>query len=240
MKLIVQKSVRYSVQDFFQTVINLDYLDGISLNVFKTKDDILVTFNLILNSEPLLQSISSSTFNEIQNLEIIRLDTVISYLSSISYKKKVYLNLVPFKDLQLNEEQNKKAMLEFDLYTTNLLKIINNSGLNIYIHSVSRDLLDILKSKKGSFTLGFVISGYDLTYIDVSYYVFSYQVLDLLLVKQEIDLDKEVIIYLDSDYAMSKLYELLFDSKNKVGTKVKNNISLMGNYPELMKKTFLS
>ena len=79
-----------------------------------------------------------------------------------------------------------------------------------------------------------------MTYIDVSYYVFSYQVLDLLLVKQEIDLDKEVIIYLDSDYAMSKLYELLFDSKNKVGTKVKNNISLMGNYPELMKKTFLS
>ena len=143
-----KKSVRYSVQDFFQTVINLDYLDGISLNVFKTKDDILVTFNLILNSESLLQSISSSTFNEIQNLEIIRLDTVISYLSSISYKKKVYLNLVSFKELQLNEEQNKKAMFEFDLYTTKLLKIINNSGLNIYIHSVSRDLLDILKSKK--------------------------------------------------------------------------------------------
>ena len=34
----------------------------------------------------------------------------------INYSKKVYLNLVPFRQLQLTEEQNKVLMLEYEKY----------------------------------------------------------------------------------------------------------------------------
>ena len=57
MELIIQKSIKYSVNDFFNKIIHLDYIAGIALNIFKTKDNVLITFNLINNQESLLQNI---------------------------------------------------------------------------------------------------------------------------------------------------------------------------------------
>ena len=46
MKLIVQKNSKYVLPEFFSKIINYDYLDGISLNVVKTQDNVLVVVNL--------------------------------------------------------------------------------------------------------------------------------------------------------------------------------------------------
>ena len=124
MELIIQKSIKYSVNDFFNKIIHLDYIDGIALNIFKTKDNVLITFNLINNQESLLQNIYNSTYDNLQNLEVVKLETVINYLESINYSKKVYLNLVPFRQLQLTEEQNKVLMLEYEKYANNLADIL--------------------------------------------------------------------------------------------------------------------
>ena len=70
MELIIQKSIKYSVNDFFNKIIYLDYIDGIALNIFKTKDNVLITFNLINNQESLLQNIYNSTYDNLQNLDI--------------------------------------------------------------------------------------------------------------------------------------------------------------------------
>ena len=147
MELIIQKSIKYSVNDFFNKIIYLDYIDGIALNIFKTKDNVLITFNLINNQESLLQNIYNSNYENLKNLEVIKLETVINYLESINYSKKVYLNLVPYRQLQLTEEQNKALMLEYEKYANNLADILKNSKLNLYLHSVSRDLLDIVRNK---------------------------------------------------------------------------------------------
>ena len=241
MELIIQKSIKYSVNDFFNKIIYLDYIDGIALNIFKTKDNVLITFNLINNQESLLQNIYNSNYENLQNLEVIKLEIVINYLESINYSKKVYLNLVPFRQLQLTEEQNKVLMLEYEKYANNLADILKNSKLNLYLHSVSRDLLDIVRTKEIDCQFGFAIVGYDLNYIDVNYYVFTVEMLNFPLIKQELDLKKKVVIYIGNDYEMSLVYDLLLGSKkDKLANYIKDKISLMGNYPDLLQKTFLN
>ena len=65
--------------------------------------------------------------------------------------------------------------------------------------------------------------------------------LNFPLIKQELDLKKEVVIYIGNDYEMSLVYDLLFGSKkDKLANDIKDKISLMGNYPDLLQKTFLN
>lgn len=105
MKLIIQKGEKYTNEDFFKQVIHYEYIDGITLNVAKTNDDVLVVFNLASSSNVLIKNIYESSYQQLKNLEVISLETVIRYLSQINYPKKILLNLIPYKLMQLTEDK---------------------------------------------------------------------------------------------------------------------------------------
>ena len=97
MNLIIQKSIKYNMQDFFNKVIDLDFVDGISMNVGVTKDDEIVIFNLSSGNDELVKSIYSNTYTELKNLELVMLEDVLNYLNNIKYKGRVMLNIIPLE-----------------------------------------------------------------------------------------------------------------------------------------------
>ena len=241
MKIIIQKGEKYSAKEFFNKIIDLEYIDGITLNVAKTTDNILVVFNLASSSSVLIKNIFTSSYEQMKNLEIIRLESVIRYLDQIHYPKKVLLNLIPYKPIQLTEEQNKLLMIEYENYASQLEEMLKNLNIDIYIHSASRSLLEVVRRKEIPCQYGFAIVGYDLNYIDVDYYVFTVEMLNFPLMKQQINLKKKVMIYVQNDYELSIVYDLFIENKkSSVTEELSKEIYVIGNYPELLQKMFIS
>ena len=156
MNLIIQKNINYNIQDFFNKVINLDYIDGVSLNVCVTKDDEIVVFNLTSGNDELVKSIYKNTYNELKNLELVKLEEIINYLNQIKYKPKTMLNLIPIEYKCVTEEESKALYNRINKYANNLENIFKNKdNLNLYLHSTSRSLINILNKKKIKCHLGY-------------------------------------------------------------------------------------
>lgn len=240
MKLIVQKNAKYTLKEFFTEIINYDYLDGIALNVIKTKDNVLIVINLSSQSSSFVKTISSNEFVNLKGFEMIPLLEVIRYLEKIDYKKKVILDIIPYQPIKLTEEENKLLVEEYKEYARNLKELTKNSNLDIYIHSISRALVNFIKHDDIKAKLGFAFVGFDLNYIDVDYYLFTVDMLNFPLMKQQLDNNKEIIVYVGTEYELSYLFDI---SKGKKKTKLTDevfkNTYLMGDYPEILKTTFL-
>lgn len=241
MNLIIQKNIKYNIQEFFNKVINLDFVDGISLNIGVTKDDKIVIFNLSSGNDELVKSIYSNTYNQLKNLEMVMLDDVLAYLSSTNYKGKVMLNIIPLEHKCITEEETKALMEKIKLFLNNLDSILKGKeNLNLFIHSTSRNLITLLKNRGLKIEIGFAVTTTDLNYIDVDYYVFIYEMINLILIKQEIDLKKEVYLYLGTAYEMSSVFDYLRGSKaTELAKELYDKLNLIGDYPDIMKKTFL-
>lgn len=241
MKILAQKNTKYTLPEFFSNVINYDYISGIVLNVVKTSDNVLVVINLSSGEESYVKTVYSNEFLNLKGFEMAPLKEIINYLKRINYKRKVILNIIPYLPIQLTEEQNKLLFLEYQEYARNLKNIINNSNLDMYIHSVSRSLIDLIKKENLKSKLGFAIVGFDLNYIDVDYYVFTPEMLNFPLMKQQLDNSKEIMVYIGTDYEISYLYDIFKGNKITDLTKeIAGSIYLIGNYPEVLNKTFLS
>ncbi len=241
MNLIIQKNINYNIQDFFNKVINLDYIDGVSLNVCVTKDDEIVVFNLTSGNDELVKSIYKNTYNELKNLELVKLEEIINYLNQIKYKPKTMLNLIPIEYKCVTEEESKALYNRINKYANNLENIFKNKdNLNLYLHSTSRSLINILNKKKIKCHLGYAITTTDLSYIDVSYFVFSYEMINLVLIKQELEKKKKIFLYVGSAYEISSVFDYLKgDKMTDLAKEIYDLIYIMGDYPELLKKTFL-
>ena len=241
MNLIVQKNSKYILSEFFSKIINLDYLDGISLNVVKTKDNVLVVINLSNTENTYLKTIYSNNFVNLKGFEMVPLVEVTKYLKRINYEKKVFLDIIPYQPTKLTEEQNKLLVEEYKGYASLLKEVIKLSeGLNIYIHSISRTLIDFIRKEKVDSKFGFALVGFDLNYIDVDYYVFTVEMLNFPLIKQELDMGKEVMIYVGTEYELSYLYDIFRgDKKTSLTEEVFKKVYILGDYPEILKQTFL-
>lgn len=240
MKLLAQKNVKYTLPEFFSKVINYDFISGIVLNILKTKDNVLVVVNLRSADENYLNTIYANEFLNLKGFEMTPLKEVINYLNRIGYKKKVILNIIPYLPVQLTEEENKRLFLEYLEYVKKIKEILNNNNLEMYIHSVSRSLIDLIKKENIKSKLGFAIVGFDLNYIDVDYYVFIVSTLNIPLLKQQLDNSKEIMVYVSTDYEISYLYDIFKGNKKTDLTKeISKSIYLIGNYPEVLNETFL-
>ncbi len=241
MNLIIQKSIKYNMQDFFNKVIDLDFVDGISMNVGVTKDNEIVIFNLSSGNDELVKSIYSNTYKELKNLELVTLEEVLNYLNKINYKGRVMLNIIPLEHKCITEEETKALMEKIKLFINNLETLLKNkTNLKMYLHSTSRNLITLLKNKGLKASIGFAVTTTDLNYIDTDYYVFAYEMINLILIKQELDLKKDVYLYLGSAYEMSSIFDYLRgDKATPLARELYDKLNLIGDYPDIMKKTFL-
>lgn len=240
MKIIAQKSNAMNSEEFFRNALTTNYIEGINLNIALTKDNQIVVFNTTSVSDAIVNTIDNSTLSELNNYDIITLEDTLNKLNQENITKDIYINVIPFKTGILTDENIQQTVIKMNLYIDNLKTIIDKfTRLTIHVHSINRNLVSMLKNKLKNKQIGFVIYVGDLNFIDVNYYVFTMNVYDEAIIDQLLKKNKNILIYIHSDYYLSVVYQgFLKEQENKVITKLVDKIGIISNYPEIIYKLF--
>lgn len=241
MKIIAQQTDAMNSYDFWNNVIDKDHIHAMSLNTAFTKDNQILTYAINVNNDATINTIENSTLNELQNYELELFEDTLKNLSSRNLNKDIYVNIAPFKTGPLTEENIQGITERMNLYIDKIKECIDRyPHLKIHLHSISRVLVTMLQQKIKNHRIGFVIHEQDLNFIDVDYYVmtmnaFNDTIIDLLLKE-----NKEVILYIHSDYYISFAYEHYMGEKSTVHLQeTLQKLKILTNYPEIIHKVFI-
>lgn len=240
MKNIAQKSSASNTEDFFYDTLTKDYIHGMSFNIAYTEDDRLVVFNSSSLGEGIINTIETSTLAQLQDYEIILFDELLNQLNQQPTKKDIYINLYPLKSIILTDENIKQVTMRMSRYIDSIKEIIEKyPDLSIYLHCINRNLVNMLKQKIQKAKIGFVVYGDELTFIDVDYYVILMNTFNDTIIDELLKNQKEVILYIASDYYINYVYEhYLGEKSTPYLQQTFQKLGLISNYPEVIHKVF--
>lgn len=242
MRIIAQQTDALNTYDFWNNVIEKDYIDSMALNIALTKDNRVVTYNIYTSIDANINTIETSNLNELNNYELELFEDTLKNLNERNLKKDIYVNIAPFRTGPLTEENIQIITERINLYIDKIKEAIDKyPNLKIHLHTINRSIATILKDKIKDHRIGFVITNRDLNFIDVNYYImtmvaFNDTIIDLLLRE-----NKEVILYIRSDYYISFIYEHYIGEKSTPHLQQTfNKLGILTNYPEVINKVFTS
>ncbi len=240
MKIIAQKSDALNTNDFFYNSLTKDFVSAISFNVTLTKDEKIVIFNASSIGTAITNTINNTTFQDLQTYEIISLESVLKDLSNKTVKKDLYINLIPSNYELINDENAQEISNRMDNYINEMKRLIDlYKNLTIYLHSVNRSLIERIKNTMPETKVGFAVTGVDLNFIDVDYYVLISNVQNDTIIDMLLKMDKEIIIYILSNYYISYLYDhYLGEKSTPLLQQTLKRLAFMTNYPEIIHKVF--
>jgi len=240
MRIIAQQTDALNTYDFWNNVIEKDYIDSMAINIALTKDNRVVTYNIYTNIDANINTIENSSLDDLGNYEIELFEDTLKNLNSKNLQKDININIAPFRTGQLTEENIQATSKRINLYIDKIKESIDKyPNLKVHLHTVNRSIATVLKDKIKNHRIGFVISNRDLNFIDVNYYVmtmnaFNDTITDLLLRE-----NKEVILYVNSDYYISFIYDHYMGEKSTPHLQqVFKQLGLLTNYPEVINKVF--
>lgn len=240
MRIIAQQTDALNTYEFWDNVASNDFIDGMSLNIAFTYDNQILTYNLDVNNEASINTIESSNLNQLTNYDLQPFDVTMKNLNERNIGKDIYINIAPFRTGPLTEKNIENDTKRMNLYVDKIKEIIDKyPNLKIHLHSINRSILSILQQKIKNHRIGYVITNRDLTFVDVDYYVmtmnaFNDTIIDLLLKE-----NKEVILYISSDYYISYIYQHYRGEKSTAYLQqVFNQLGIMTNYPEIIHRVF--
>ena len=240
MKIIAQKTNSLTTSDFFKNGLEKDFIDAMSLSVTYTKDNKIVVYNAPTSDGVITNTINTSTLGDLKGYEIALLEDILKEFSNNKKQKPLYINLAPYNPGILSDENIEFVTKRMNAYIDELKRIVEMyQQVTIYIHSINRNLITILKEKLPSYRIGFAITGADITFVDVDYYVFLATTQNDLIIDTLLKNHKEVIIYVYSDYFVSYLYNhYLGEKSTPYLQETFEKLYFMGNYPEIIYKVF--
>ncbi len=215
-------------------------LEGVGFNVAITKDNNFVIFSPVLNNQTTILTIANKNLNELASLDLLTLDYVLKFYNEHNTTLKIFLNLLPSSIPIISEESLNMLKNINKNYAVKFLEIINKyPDLNLYIGSVNSSLIQLLKEKSLKYKLGIVLFGGNLNYIDVDFYVFGTGFLNDEIFKQQLDLGKEVMLYVGTSNDMYITYEYFRGEKSTaLAQNIFNDIYFLNDYPVLFIKLF--
>lgn len=240
MRIIFQKSNNLNTYDFFSESMKKDSVTAVTFNITYTKDKEIVVFNTSSVGDAVTNTINNSTFNALQGYEIFLLDELLNELTKNKFNKEIYINLVYSNPSILSDDNIKEITLGLNNYVDELKKIVSKYPiLKMAFHSSSRNLVTILKDKMTNEKIGIVISGDDLTFIDVSYYIILASDLSDIIVDTLLKNNKEVNIYISTEYYISYVYQHYLGEKSTPELQEKfKKLGIVTIYPEIISKVF--
>lgn len=240
MKIIAQKNNTLTTSDFLKNSLSKDFVDAMSFNVTYTQDKKVVVYSAPTTGSAITNIINTSTLGQLQGYEIILLEEILQTLSNSPIKKDLYINLTPYNPGILSDENIQEVTDQMNDYIDELQKVIGQyKDLVIHIHSINRSFVTMLKQKLASYPIGFAITGADLTFVDVDYYVLLSSTQNDIIIDTLLKNKKEVILYIYSDYYISYLYEhYLGEKSTPYLQETFEKLGFMGNYPEIIYKVF--
>lgn len=240
MKIIAQQTDAFNTYVFWNNIIEKDYIYAMSINIALTKDNRVVTYNIYTNIDANINTIENSNLDELDNYELELFEDTLKSLNERNLQKDIYVNIAPFRTGALTEENIQATTERMNLYINKIKEIIDRyPNLTVHLHSINRSLVTILKEKIRNHRIGFVITNRDLNFIDVDYYVMTMNAFDDTIIDLLLSENKEVILYVHSDYYISFIYDHYIGPNSTPHLKqVFEQLGLLTNYPEIINKVF--
>jgi len=237
MKIITYKNNLITYEDFLKKAINLNYIDGLIIPIIMTKDKEIVVFDDQITGTTRTEIIQNNTFNELQNNSIIKLEDFLNKI--INFKKRIIINLYPLyqvilsnETIQYINEQNKK-------YINLVNEIINKFlDLDISLCTYNQPLLQFIKRIINNRKKGLIIIQEDLNYMDVDFYIIPPTMLDALIINQELNQGKEIMISSFSSDDLSIINEYFIKYPTPLKNNIFNRLTFISAYPELFYQLF--
>ena len=236
MRIIAQKTNSLTTSDFLKNSLGKDFIDAMSVSVTYTKDNKIVVYNAPTSDGAITNTINISTLGELQGYEIVLLEVMLKELNTSSKQKALYINLAPYNPGVLSDENIEYVSKRMNEYVSELKRVIQlYPKVTVHIHSINRNLISILKEKMPTNRIGFAVTGADITFVDVDYYVLLATVQNDLIIDTLLKNKKEVIIYVYSDYYISYLYDhYLGEKSTPYLQETFEKLGFMGNYGSII------
>ena len=230
MIIIAHKSNLYNNKNFIEAVNNLEGLTGVMLDIVMTKDKKVLVFSKVTTNKSTINTIQNNNLSELQYYDILSLDDALMMLKN--FKGKIIINLLPLNEALLIDDYQKVVADNLN-YTEEVKKIIDRYlYLNIYICSSSYNLLYQITKIFINNQKGVILDENSGSYIDVDFYIFIPSMLNEKIMKEQLKLNKEVMIIMED--ADDIAIVLGFLEKNKTN---KDNYQYITNHAKVFYNT---
>lgn len=241
MRILANKTNLYNNTDFLQKSIEESAtLEGVGFNVAITKDNQFVIFSPVSDNQTTIQTITSKNLKELESLDLLTLKDILIFYQGKKSKLKIFLNLLP-STIPVTSEESLMALKNInENYAKYLLEILlPYQDLNLYLGSVNASLIKLLKNAKIPWKKGIVLFGGNMNYIDTDFYVFGTGLLNDEIFNQQLQLNKEVMLYLGTASDLSTTYEFFRGEKSTaLAHTIFERILFLNDYPDLFFKLF--
>lgn len=210
MKILANKSNLYNTAQFLNQIYQKDFIDGAVFSVIMTKDNQIVVFNAVSNNQTIINTLQNKTYAQIQAEDVMTLDSVLSYLKGIS--KKIVLSLIPLAQPLSATNTLKEIARRNEIYIENVKKVIDkHPDLELYLASVSNKLTYHMKKHITDRKLGLILYPESTGYEDLDFYIFSSILYDADIFLQQLNRNKELMIYVFSCEDITRMYDFYFN-----------------------------
>ena len=240
MNIIAHKTDFYLTDEFFRDIITKEYVDGIALDIVLNNENMLLVYNYKTAGDNTVGQIQNLPLNQIIQSNVLALEDTLERIYENRRNIPIYLNLIP-NTLSIENDEDLKALNKRNNeYVMELDKVLKRySGLNIKMHSISRNLVLLLKKVFLKNEIGFVVSTGDLTPTEVSYYVFSTYMIDDNVFRELRLNNKGIMIYIDNDGDLAIVTEKYnSDSTTDFSNEILQGLSFIIDQPILLDRIF--
>lgn len=233
MDVVIHGTNTYAANEFMLIVEKEKNIQGMAFDLSMTRDKKIVIFTPTPNSIVTKESLQDSTFEQLKTYRIYTLEDALHYFDG--YKNKIILNVMPLNHPPMTEDTLAGITNLNKEYIEEICRVVeNHPNLNIYLTSISRTLVSYMKEKIKKNKLGFSI-GYDNSYIDVDFYVFSPGFLNAEIMKQQIDNGKEIMLSVRDCEDINLLYRFFFGiERYSIRNEILNALTFISDYPIIL------
>lgn len=238
MKIISHKNIKYDYYSFLNQTINNPNIVGVSFDVLMTSDQKIIIYTPTSNFSSTISTLQSNTYENLKTSDILPLDETLREF--VGTNKKIIINLLPIISVQITNYNLENIVRINEQYVRVVKSILDKyPTLEFYIASSNENLVYHIKRILSNHKNGFVLTNLNTTYQDVDFYIFTTNMLDEKIIRQQLSLNREIMIYIlnaqDMDMVLDWIYS---DNFNKINEQIFNEIYFINNFPQLFLKLF--
>ena len=113
-------------------------------------------------------------------------------------------------------------------------------NLNISLTSINTNLLQEMKRSITNYKLGLIVDQANPIYISVDFYVLKPIMLDEVILKQELDVGREIMISITTGDDLSITHSFFKENSNFLKNELLLKLAFITGYPEVLKSTLIN
>ncbi len=234
MKIVARKNNLYTLNEFEQNALSKSFIDAVGIDVIMTVDGRIVVFNPVIDNIASILSIQNSTFIESKNTEVILLEDFLRRYQDANIK--VFINVISYGDPIVTSENVQQINERSRSYIRHITEILAQfPSIEKYVYSGNRRLLTYLMEEKRNYKVGVYLSQEDLSFLDVDFYLFATEILNMDIIMQQLDMKKEIALIILNCEQIQRMFKFFDDPTidQNSSKRIFKDAFFITNYPEI-------